>query len=127
VSRAALADITGALCQAFLGWRLREDWDALVALGEGALRIDLLSGEAWCDGDPIPPLFIAGELRRELDVALTRAGADPLRGAWLDAAFSVRRVVRGERELPSLALTCRVTLQTRDGEVSAEAHNAAPG
>ena len=33
-----------ALCRSFLGWRLREDYDALLALEEGALRIDLKSG-----------------------------------------------------------------------------------
>ena len=43
------------LCRVFLGWRLREDYDALLALEEGALRVDVLSGEAWCDGDPLPP------------------------------------------------------------------------
>jgi hypothetical protein len=130
VARAALAELPAALCRTFLGWRLREDWDALVALGEGALRIDLLSGEAWCDGDPIPPLFIAGELQRELSSALAAADPEPpsLRAARLDAAFQVRRLWRAERQVPSLEITCRVTLAGEEGEVSAEANNAAlPG
>ena len=37
------------LCRIFLGWKLREDYAALLAIGEGALRIDLRSGESWCD------------------------------------------------------------------------------
>lgn len=128
MERALLAALPAALCRTFLGWRLREDWDALVALGEGALRIDLLSGEAWCDGEPIPPLFIAGELQREISQALGGADAAsaPLQGARLDAAFSVRRVSGGARDVPSLEIACRVTLVGEGAEFSAEANNAAP-
>lgn len=124
--RAALQEAAEALCRVFLGWRLREDEDALLALGEGELAIDLLSGESWCDGEPLPTLFIAEELRRELARELERAGlgADALREARLEALFSRRR----RRALdagggPPLALACRSRLVTAAGEWSAEAHN----
>jgi hypothetical protein len=102
------------LCRIFLGWKLREDYDALVALEEGALRIDLLSGESWCDGDPLPALFIAGELQRELSAALARAGAPPatVTRAELDAEFAV--------EDARLRMACRCVLTTARGVFVAE-------
>jgi hypothetical protein len=102
------------LCRIFLGWKLREDYDALVAIGEGALRIDLESGEAWCDGDPLPALFIAAELQRELAAALERAGATPgtVTRADLDAEFAVD----GGR----LRIACRCALTTAEGIATAD-------
>jgi hypothetical protein len=113
--------IAAALCRVFLGWRLREDYDALVALGEGALRLDLLAGEAWCDGEPLPPLFIAGELAREL---AKQAAGERLALAQLDAAFAPS-APRGGRRRPVLDLSCRVTLRSEDGRTfAAEANNS---
>ena len=102
------------LCRVFVGWKLREDEDALAALGEGALRIDLLSGEAWCDGDPLPALFIAGELGRALAAALERAGAPAglVRGAELHAEFAAQAPGGGG---PALRIACRCTLRTPEG------------
>lgn len=126
---AALTALAEALCRTFLGWRLREDRDALVALGEGALRIDLRSGEAWCDADPIPPLFLAGELQRELAAGLAAAGLAPeaLRRAHLDALFRARSTWRDGREVPALDISCRATLALDAGEFTAEANNAGAG
>jgi hypothetical protein len=115
------ADLAPALCRIFLGWKLREDYAALVALGEGALRIDLLTGEAWCDGEPLPPLFIAGELARELakqaaGMSFTLAQLDAVFAPNAESALGVRR--------PPLDLTCRVTLRVASGEAfEAEANN----
>ena len=116
--------MAGDLCRVFLGWRLREDRDALLALEEGALRIDLLTGECWCDGDPLPPLFIAGELRGELQKVAVREGA--ITRAFLDAEFSKRQAwLRGE-ERPALDLACRVRLRSANGgQGAAEANNSA--
>lgn len=109
------------LCRTFLGWKLREDYDALLSLEEGSLRIDLLSGEAWCDGDPLPPLFIAGELRRELAAAVERAGLAPgsLRAAELEAVFAAQRPAFGSAL--ALRIACRCTLVTPHGAFGAEA------
>lgn len=106
------------LCRTFLGWRLREDYAALVALGEGALRIDLATGEAWCDDEPLPPLFIAGELVREL---AKRADGARFELAQLDAAFAPSEP-RGARR-PPLAISCRVTLRAAGETFAAEANN----
>jgi hypothetical protein len=108
------------LCRVFLGWKLREDYEALLALEEGALRIDLATGEAWCDGDPLPPLFIAGELRRELEAALARGGlrAAALSLAQLDAEFAAERGAPGRE--PRLRIACRCTLVTEAGRSVAE-------
>jgi hypothetical protein len=102
------------LCRIFLGWKLREDYDALVALEEGALRIDLLSGEAWCDGDPLPALFIGAELQRELAAALERVAAPPdtVTRADLDAVFAV--------EDARLRIACRCAIATDLGLFTAE-------
>jgi hypothetical protein len=113
------------LCRVFLGWRLREDYDALLALEEGSLRLDLLSGEAWCDGDPLPALFIAGELRRELGAALERAGLreEALRSAELEAVFSSE----GDGHAQRLRIACRCTLVTPAGRFAAEARTGEAG
>ena len=122
VPSADLSAVALALCRVFLGWRLREDYDALVALGEGALRIDLRTGEAWCDGEPLPPLFIAGELGRELakqapDVGFSLAQLDAAFAPGPESALGVRR--------PALDLACRVTLRSAAGETyAAEANNS---
>jgi hypothetical protein len=109
------------LCRVFLGWKLREDYDALLGLEEGALRIDVLSGEAWCDGDPLPPLFIAAELRRELEASLERAGlaASSVRRAELEAEFAAQGAAPGQE--PRLRIACRCTLVTEAGSFAAEA------
>lgn len=115
-----------ALCRTFLGWRLREDEDALLALGEGSLHIDLLSGESWCDGEPLPALFIAEELRRELGRGLERAGLaeSDVQEARLEVLFARRtRRALDAAPGPRLALACRSRLRTDAGEWSAEAHN----
>jgi hypothetical protein len=122
-----LVELPERLCGLFLGWRLGEDAEALLAMGEGSLHIDLRTAEAWCDGEPIPPLFIAGELRRELGAALEAASlaeAD-LGEARLDAAFATRASWRHGREVPTLEITCRATITTPTGEWSAEASTAA--
>lgn len=108
------------LCRVFLGWKLREDQEALIALEEGALRIDLATGEAWCDGDPLPPLFIAGELRRELEAALARGGLPPGAAslAQIDAEFAAERSAHGGG--PRLRIACRCTLATEAGRFVAE-------
>jgi hypothetical protein len=117
-----LEDIAAELCGVFLGWRLREDYAALVALGEGALRIDLASGEAWCDGEPLPPLFIAAELARML-----AKSASGLELAQLDCAFAPSAASALGVRRPPLDLACRVTLRA-DGLVhSAEANNSPSG
>jgi hypothetical protein len=118
----SLADLAPALCRIFLGWKLREDYAALVALGEGALRIDLLTGEAWCDGEPLPPLFIAGELAREL--AKQTAG-ERWALAQLDAVFAPSAGSALGVRRPPLDLACRVTLRADSGETfAAEANNS---
>jgi hypothetical protein len=118
-----LAQVAAALCRVFLGWRLREDYAALAALGEGALRIDLLTGEAWCDGEPLPPLFMAGELAREL---AKQAAGERLALAQLDAVFAPRVIRSLGPRRPPLDLACRATLQREGGEpVAAEANNSA--
>jgi len=119
----APADLPRALCRIFLGWKLREDYAALVALGEGSLRIDLLTGEAWCDGEPLPPLFIAGELAREM---AKQAPAARFALAQLDAAFAPAEVRSSRARRPPLDLACRVTLRSEAGETfAAEANNSA--
>lgn len=109
------------LCRVFLGWKLREDYDALVGLEEGALRVDVLSGEAWCDGDPLPPLFIAAELRRELEASLERAGLaiGSVRRAELEAVFAAQGTASGQE--PRLRIACRCTLATEADSFTAEA------
>lgn len=126
MSGSLLDALARELCQVFLGWRLREDYDALLALEEGFLHVDLISGEAWCDGDPIPPLFIAAELRRTLEAGLARAGVAPesLREARLEVAFAARAASReASGRGPLLQLACRSRLVTPEGEFGAEARN----
>ena len=110
------------LCRVFVGWKLREDEPALRALGEGELRIDLLTGEAWCDGDPLPALFIAEELRRELERALAgESDGRALDEAVLEAIFEVRAPgLAGPRaETLQLGCACRLRAGAEVGRASA--------
>lgn len=116
-----LDELARALCSGFLGWKLREDYAALAAIGEGALRIDLLCGEAWCDGEPLPPLFIAGELARQL---AKESGGARFALAQLDAAFAPAAASALGVRRPPLDISCRVTLRSESGETfTAEANN----
>lgn len=107
------------LCRIFLGWKLRDDYEALLAIGEGSLRLDLRTGEAWCDGDPLPSLFIGEELRRELEKST--GGSKALERAELDAEFQTRRLWRRGEEVPALEIACRVRLRIAGRDISAEA------
>ena len=105
------------LCRIFVGWKLREDEPALRALGEGALRLDLRTGEAWCDGDPLPTLFIAEELRREFERALEGESSTEFE-AVLEAVFEVRAAgLAGPRaETLQIGCACRLRFAGRLGQ-----------
>jgi hypothetical protein len=126
MSSSLLEELAQDCCRIFLGWKLREDFDALRALGEGSLRIDLRSGEAWCDDEPLPPLFIAGELKATLEKTLERAAipAEQLREARLEVLFAASTAISGGRQVPTLKLACRSTIATATQEVTAEANNS---
>ena len=128
MSGADLDALARELCRVFLGWKLGADEPALRGLGEGALRIDLLRGEAWCDGEPLPSLFIAEERRRTLEAGL--AGVR-LEEAVLEAVFAVRAPGLHRRK-GTLEIGCACLL--RDGGAShraearrGEAHSGATG
>ena len=123
-ARQALAE---DLCRIFLGWKLREDYEALLAIGEGSLHIDLRRGEAWCDGEPLPPLFIASELRAELERALPPGGRNRLSEATLDAEFHRGTRWHGLVEEPYLERACRVSLRVDGRAVVAQASNQRAG
>ena len=110
-------------CRVFLGWRLREDRKALLAIGEGHLEIDLHSAEAWCDGEPLPPLFIAGELQREFEKALSVWEVDPatVDEARLEAEFASSG--RRSEDPPALQITCQVTFRASGASFSASQFN----
>ncbi len=111
------------LARVFLGWKLREDYDALLAIGEGSLRLDLLRAEAWCDGEPLPSLFIAQELRSQLELQLSRSERTPptIEEAWLDAEFHTQSQWRPDGAVPFLEIACRVRLKVAGREIVAQA------
>ena len=118
-------EIAENCCRVFLGWRLREDREALLAMGEGRLEIDLLTGEAWCDDEPIPQLFIACAVRDNLlrELEDNALDASSLESARVDAAFARRDVRKHGETKPALQATCRVVLRAGAKEFSAEMHN----
>ena len=118
----ALAD---ELCRVFVGWKLGQDEDALLELGEGALRIDVRSGECWCDDAPLPPLFIASELQALLERHQGRPEAAPIDSATLEALFETRRIWRRGGEAPTLEITCRTRLESAGAAASGEARRQA--
>lgn len=126
MSGSPLETLAHDCCRIFLGWKLREDFDALRALGEGSLRIDLRSGESWCDEEPLPPLFIASELKATLERTLERAAIDPheIRAARLEVLFAAATAYSGGREVPTLKIACRSTIATATREFTAEANNS---
>ena len=58
-----LKHCTHVLCHMFRGWRLHSDWATVVRLGAGKLKIDVLTEKCWHDGNEIPTLTVAKELR----------------------------------------------------------------
>ncbi len=125
LTRPVLEEWARELCRIFLGWKLGDDHDALLGMEEGALHVDLRTAECSCDGDPIPPLFIAGELRSWLERGLERTGATPdgLGEARLEALFATRHQALRGRTVPTLRLACRVRLATATDVAEAEANN----
>ena len=125
MAQADLQVLAEELCRVFLGWKLGADHDALLALEEGELSVDVLSGECSCNGDPIPPLNIAGELNDFLLRGLERAEVprDSVREARVEALFArSRRQSRG-REVPVLRLACRSRIAANGLVAEAEANN----
>ena len=125
MAQVELQDLAQELCRVFLGWKLGGDHDALLAIGEGELVVDVLTGECSCNGDPIPPLHIAGELNDFLLRALEREGLPlaELDEARIEAVFArSRRRARG-REVPILRLACRSRIATGASVAEAEANN----
>lgn len=120
-----LDELARELCRVCLGWKLGGDHDALLALEEGALSIDLLSGECSCDGDPIPPLFIAGELGECLLRGLERAGLSraAVGEARVEVLFARRTQLLRGREVPTLRLACRSRIGAGGAVAEAEANN----
>ena len=114
-------------CRVLLGWRLREDRKALLSIGEGLLEIDIQSAEAWCDGEPLPPLFIAGELQRELEKALDvwQFPEDRLSDARLSAEFAAL-THRAEGQ-PALQITCETCFVVDAVAHRASLHNRTGG
>ena len=110
-------------CRVFLGWRLREDRKALLALGEGRLEVDIKSAESWCDGEPLPPLFIAGELQRELEKALSvwKLEVAGVSEARLEAEFASRGVPDGRAR--ALQITCETIFVVDGIDFRASQHN----
>ena len=122
MSQASWQTLAEDLGRIFLGWKLREDYDALLAIGEGSLRIDLLTAEAWCDGEPLPQLFIAGELRGEVEKVSGEIGT-PLQTATLDAEFQTRQQWHPDGDVPTLDIACRIELQSDAQRATSEANN----
>ncbi len=125
MAQADLQVLAQELCRIFLGWKLGADHEALLALEEGELSIDVLSCECSCNGDPIPPLVIAGELNDFLLRTLEREGVprESVGEARVDALFArSRRHSRG-REVPILRLACRSRVAAGEVVAEAEANN----
>jgi len=128
MTRPALEALADELCRVFLGWRLREDYEALLALEEGSLHIDLSQAEAWFEGDPLPPLFIASELRSQLEKGLLAIGrsAEDLESAHLDAQLATRPTWQRGAPVPRLHLACHISLRIAGTTASAERNNSTP-
>jgi hypothetical protein len=57
--RKRLQHVADTLCHIFCGWETFLDYNELVNLGNGCLRIDALSGQCVFDQSSIEPLKIA--------------------------------------------------------------------
>lgn len=79
------------LCQKFCGWRLHSDWDTLVRLGTGVLNIDILREECLHNGNLIPALNIAQNLREWLieDLSTNHIPLNEIIEAKLEVEFKL--------------------------------------
>ena len=98
--RKRLKHAADILCQMFCGWRLINCKPELVELGSGVVEIDALTGSCYFEGQPIPELSIAVELREWLkeDLAARQIPIEAISRAKLKARLSFSEISWSERK-----------------------------
>jgi hypothetical protein len=98
--RKRLKHAADILCQMFCGWRLNNSKPEVVKLGSGILEIDALTGNCFFDGQSIPELSIAVELREWLkeDLAAHNIPIETLSHARLKVALSFSEISWNDRQ-----------------------------
>lgn len=90
------------LGQMFCGWELMFDYKRLAEMGQGTLRIDMLTEECFHDGNAIDPLGIVDRLRdwmvRDLDDH--NLNIDRLECVELTVDFATKRQI-GQKSMGS--------------------------
>jgi hypothetical protein len=87
------------LCQMFCGWRLTDSLPPLTKMGSGRLEIDVLTEGCKFQGNPIPPLPIARELKAAFPNNLKshKATSEEITRARLLVSLSFSLINSGER------------------------------
>jgi hypothetical protein len=95
------------LCQMFCGWRLINSYYDLERLGPGTVSIDALTEACSFNGQPIPPLQIAAELRAWLHQDLPQHGIEiaALTEASLTAELRFGTVAKADRVTGAIHFT----------------------
>lgn len=119
--RKVVQDYANKVCQIFVGWRLAvhdRDIPRLIEVGDGHLRIDLLTGATLVDGRPeLPPLGIAEELAAWLRDRCDRDRVDigEVREAVLTVRFVAQeRTTRRGTFVRHLQFDCHSRIDTGD-------------
>jgi len=101
--RKRLQHVADILCHMFCGWRQAYSKHALVALGNGQLEVDILTGKCRFEGKEIPPLPIVAELRGWMDAELIAHNipATGILSASLRVALSFSEIPWAEKSTTS--------------------------
>lgn len=81
------------LCHMFCGWQLHVDYDRLIGLRGGKLRINVLTKECFFNGSGVKPLSMAGVLNVWFldDLAANNLTTEDIDEAMLDVEFEVTK------------------------------------
>jgi hypothetical protein len=116
MGRKVLQDVANTLPQMLVGWRMGDDMEALAALPDGTLDIDVLAGTAVHTAASLPELRIVGELHAWLIDRLEKAGLprDQMTDARLVAAICTDRIATDRKRIISFHFTCTCTIATKE-------------
>jgi hypothetical protein len=116
MGRKVLQDVANTLPQMLVGWRMGDDMEALAALPDGTLDIDVLAGTAVHTVASLPELRIVGELHAWLKDRLEKEGIlrEQLTDAHLVAAICTERIATDRKRIISFHFACTCTIATKD-------------
>jgi hypothetical protein len=124
VRRKILQDFANTLCQMLVGWRMGDDLEALAALPDGTLTIDVLSGTACHSSEAVLELHVTDELQAWLLHRLTASRIEPsaVCHAVVMADIRTDRIATNRKRIISFDFAVEAVIRTSEREYRGELH-----